>query len=261
MKSKAEKLRNEEYYGLAHQGSTDLTHPAMKVLLRVFQKSQKILDMGCGEGTRLETLRANSNSNEKKLFGIDASYVAIRLALKEYPQTNFQVANLEKLPFRDAAFDLLYSAYVFEHLLNPELVIKEAYRVLRKNGRLIIIAPNFGSPNRRSPNSKEDKISKLFNGAMKHLQLITQNRISHLNWKRVEPIKDSYTIDADTTIEPDLLSLTKYCRHLGFRIEYFSSNWPVDRFSFFQLVFRMLGSLRMPPFMYWGPHLSVVLRK
>lgn len=257
MNSQAEKLRDKKYYHLAHRGSADLSHPAMKILLKIFKGSEIILDMGCGEGTRLATLLKNSNG-KKKILGIDASEIAIKLAGRNYPEIDFMVHNLENLPFKAGEFDLLYSAYVFEHLTAPENVVKEAYRVLKPEGRLVIIAPNFGSPNRRSPNSTENKLLKLCEGFINDFK--KQSR-SKLEWTFVAPREDEYTIDADTTVEPYLRSLIKYCQSLGFNVEYYSSNWKVDKFSVFQFPFRVLGLAGIYPFTYWGPHLAIVLRK
>lgn len=259
MKSTAKNLRDTNYYGLAHEGSTDLTHPSMKILLGLFSKSEKILDMGCGEGTRLNTLNQKAKSkNKKELVGADISRVAIKIAKQKYPNIKFLVADLENLPFKGEGFNLLYSAYVFEHLTNPEKVLGESLRVLKRGGKFMIIAPNFGSPNRRSPNSKENKIKKLLKGLIDDCTILERKS---LNWKSVVPLKNVYTIDSDTTVEPYLLSLAIYCQDLGFTVEYYSSNWKVDNFSPFQILFRLLGNLNIYPFKYWGPHLSIVLKK
>ena len=261
MKSKAEKLRDKKYYSLAHRGSTDMSHPAMPVLLKLFQQSEKILDLGCGEGTRLATLIKKEHPEiSQKIYGVDASEIAIRLAKKNYPGITFKVGDLEKLPFKDKEFNLLISAYVFEHLINPEKVIIEARRLLAEGGKFMIIAPNFGSPNRRSPNSTEGKFKKLWIGWISDLKLLDKKNGS-LNWTRVTPRHSSYITDADTTIEPYILSLLLFCQSQGFVVEYYSSNWKVDRFSFFQLLFRIPGVLGIYPFKYWGPHLTLVLRR
>lgn len=261
MISGAEKLRDRNYYKLAHEGSTDLVHPSMKVLLKLFEESHSILDMGCGEGTRLATLaKAAGGKSKQNLFGVDASKIAINLAKKKYTRINFQVGNLEELSFKDGEFDLLISAYVFEHLESPKQVLKEGNRILKVNGRFIIIAPNFGSPNRRSPNSKQNKLFKLIVGFLSDLKTLLKKSNS-LNWEKVNPKRESYVIDADTTVEPYLLTLIKYCQSLGFNVEYFSSNWEVDKFSSFHLIFRILGRIGIFPFKYWGPHLAVVLKK
>lgn len=261
MKSKAQKLRDYNYYGLAHRGSIDLTHPAIKVLLGLFNESKKILDMGCREGTRLAVLAKNSRTQHKQLIGVDASKIAVKLAKEKYPKMHFLTGNLQRLPFKEGEFDLLYSSYVFEHLTNPEQVLIEAKRVLEKDGILMIIAPNFGSPNRRSPNFLEPKIKKLVNGFLRDVKLARTDRLQSLHWQAVTPVNDKYTIDADTTVEPYLLTLIQYSKSLGFKVEYFSSSWLINRFSILQLMFRMLGSLGIYPFVYWGPHLAIVLRK
>jgi SAM-dependent methyltransferase len=44
----------------------------------------------------------------------------------------------EFLPFRDACFDTVNMRSCIDHLFNPEFALLEAYRVLRKDGKLII---------------------------------------------------------------------------------------------------------------------------
>ncbi|MBI3485824.1 class I SAM-dependent methyltransferase [Candidatus Daviesbacteria bacterium] len=256
---KAEKLRDNNYYTLAHKGSLDLNHPSMKKLLKLCEDSNFILDMGCGEGTRINLILATINTSPQA-YGIDVNKLAIEKARKQYPKINFTKGNLEKLPFKDNFFDLVYSAYVFEHLMNPETVMEEARRVLKPKGMLVIIAPNFGSPNRRSPNSKEKKINKLIKGFLSDLINLNKKNISNLNWTKVEPRSEIYTIDSDTTTEPYLNTLILYTKQ-NFKINYFSSFWDQDRLSLFQLVFKILGLLKIYPFYLWGPHLMVVLEK
>ena len=48
----------------------------------------------------------------------------------------------ESLPFGDASFDLVASAWVLEHLDNPGLVFSEIARVLRPGGRFVFLTPN-----------------------------------------------------------------------------------------------------------------------
>lgn len=47
--------------------------------------------------------------------------------------------NQQKLPFKSNFFDLVYSRNLFEHLTNPEFVLKEMKRVLKPNGKVILI--------------------------------------------------------------------------------------------------------------------------
>ena len=52
------------------------------------------------------------------------------------------VADLGKLPFDAATFDLVFSKYVLEHLDDPVRVFRELRRVTKPGGRLIVHAPN-----------------------------------------------------------------------------------------------------------------------
>jgi len=52
----------------------------------------------------------------------------------------------EELPFPDASFDVVYSAYVLEHTQDPKRVLSEALRVLKPGGLLHFELPNHLAP-------------------------------------------------------------------------------------------------------------------
>lgn len=49
----------------------------------------------------------------------------------------------EKLPFRDNSLDEIFCAHVLEHLSNPDDVIMECHRILKKGGLFHITVPYF----------------------------------------------------------------------------------------------------------------------
>lgn len=256
------RIRDKKYYRAAHQGSLDFTHPSMQRLLIEVSSASKIIDLGCGEGTRLALLKKHiKDPAEASFFGVDINEVAIRQAQMTYSDLNFIQADLTKLPFANNSFDLAYSAFVFEHLENPEKVIQEAVRVIKKDGKLLIVAPNFGSPNRHSPNSNENKIKKIINGFLFDLRLFFTKKFNKLNWTKVEPKSSDYTIDSDTVVEPYLNSLIKFGMSLGLQPFFYSSYWQMDRFSLYQSLFRLLSYFKIYPFYFWGPHLCVIFKK
>lgn len=245
----------ESYYKTAAEGSMDTTHPAMKKLAGLAKNSAKILDMGCGEGTRLNQLIGKNQEG----FGIDISGKAIEIAKKKYPQLHFEVGNLEELPYGDEKFDLVYSAYVFEHLDNPEKVVKEGIRVLKTGGTFLIVAPNFGAPNRASPSFRGNRLTKLLSGFIKDL---FPGKI--FSWNKVTPIAGAgkYDIDWDTTIEPYLGSLIRLFKRNKFKILYKSSVWEEEQTpGTAQKIFGLLGRAGIYPFKYWGPHMLVIATK
>lgn len=253
----------KEYYSKAKEGSLDFSHLGMKILQKYINSSNalKVLDIGCGEGTRLAGLIKNNKNKEG--CGIDISKTAIQLAKTNYPYLKFIKSDIEKIPFKDNSFDLIYSAYVLEHLDNPEKLLIEAKRLLKSNGTLILIAPNYGSPNRSSPCYKGSRINKLVFGYINNLLIIFSN--NQLNWNKVTPIftKNKYEIDWDCQIEPYLGSLINYSKKNGFKVLKYSSCWEEENkeSSIIQRIVFFLASLNIYPFNYWGPHFVLVLKK
>jgi SAM-dependent methyltransferase len=98
------------------------------------------LDAGCGRTTRLRFFR----DRIERLVGVDADERAGR----ENPSVDeFVPGDLnEPLPFGDGSFDLVYANFVVEHLAQPSLAFAEWRRVLRPDGRLVILTSNRSSP-------------------------------------------------------------------------------------------------------------------
>lgn len=106
------------------------------------------LDIGCGRGELVIYLARRG----EKAWGIDYSQAAIRLCreiLKNEQKSTqtlakFQLASCTKLPFKDNTFRGVFLLDVVEHLTPKQLklTLKEAKRVLKKQGILIIHTNN-----------------------------------------------------------------------------------------------------------------------
>jgi len=55
------------------------------------------------------------------------------------------LANGEEIPILNNIVDLIVAEHVFEHIENPDIVIKELNRILKSGGKLIIAVPNKNS--------------------------------------------------------------------------------------------------------------------
>jgi SAM-dependent methyltransferase len=97
---------------------------------------RRILDTGCGLGMYVRAFRRFSD----EVYGIDVDPDKIAEASQELP--NLQVASAEWLPFENSGFDVVLSHEVWEHVNDDRAAAREAVRVLRPGGRLVVFAPN-----------------------------------------------------------------------------------------------------------------------
>lgn len=97
-----------------------------------------ILDAGCGDGVHVEVLseyKELNNNNETEFIGIDISIPAIFSAkIKGNNKWSFVHANIDKMPFKDSTFDVVYSFGVIAYTDDPEHSFSELCRVVRDNG-------------------------------------------------------------------------------------------------------------------------------
>lgn len=91
----------------------------------------KLLDVGCGEKPYLPIFSPRVKS-----------YIGLDLPSTTHNHTNIEVfGDACSLPFPSNTFDTLLCTEVLEHIRNPEQAIKEFYRVLKNDGKLILSAP------------------------------------------------------------------------------------------------------------------------
>jgi ubiquinone/menaquinone biosynthesis C-methylase UbiE len=111
--------------------------------------SKKLLEVGSGYGTNLAVWLRHFNVDaygvEPGGEGFNQGYLASRELLAANGMDPERVCNAtgEHLPFPDESFDIVYSANVLEHTENPEQVLKESVRVLRRGGLLHMEMPNY----------------------------------------------------------------------------------------------------------------------
>ena len=117
-------------------GTVDIFTPRRAILtalqdhLSHFQG--KVLDIGCGNKP-YRPLLFSPPSRVENYVGLD-----VRNGIYQQPDVEW---NGRTMPFDDNSFDCALATEVFEHCPDPELVMKEAVRVLKPGGFLFFTVP------------------------------------------------------------------------------------------------------------------------
>jgi len=127
----------EQTYPLEGQSWTKWQHALREVQLKVLFRHiplgphSAVLEIGSGDGFQLGLLRQRFD----RVFAIDPT-------CRPGGSLGFSFAVAEALPFRNAAFDLVVSNSVFEHLEDRRRALNEIVRVLRPGGFMACDVPS-----------------------------------------------------------------------------------------------------------------------
>jgi len=99
-----------------------------------------VADLGAGEGTLSQLLAKNS----RKVIAIDNSPKMVafgsRLAKKHgFKNLEYRLGDIQDPPIAKNSIDLAVLSQALHHAIRPERAIAAAYRMLRKNGRVMIL--------------------------------------------------------------------------------------------------------------------------
>jgi ubiquinone/menaquinone biosynthesis C-methylase UbiE len=99
-----------------------------------------ILDIGCGTGAMLDELAPFG-----PVVGADFSPEALQFCVTRGVGANLARADVRRLPFADASFDVVTAMDIVEHIDDDKAASCEIFRVLRPGGRLLVTVPAFSS--------------------------------------------------------------------------------------------------------------------
>jgi SAM-dependent methyltransferase len=99
------------------------------------------LEIGCGEGGNLLRL-----GRKAACFGVDRFPRKLAFAARALPSDRLAVADAVALPFADGRFATVFVRDLLHHLPEPEAALREAVRVLRPGGALLLLEPNGRNP-------------------------------------------------------------------------------------------------------------------
>lgn len=119
---------SKDYYG-------HLKTALCKEITKYIKPNTAILDSGCGEGYYTAgIINAAADFPNIRLYGIDVSKEALKLASKSCPGASFAAASAYCLPVEEKSIDILTSVFA-------PLASEEFQRVLKNDGIFITVIP------------------------------------------------------------------------------------------------------------------------
>lgn len=129
IKEKPDWGKGEEFLGPRHLARL------RKIISLVPEERSIFLDGAVGLGVLSEKLKKKGY----KPIGIDLNFGAVFHSKKKGIRTI--LGSIENLPFKDETFPLIISSETLEHLENYKKGILEFYRIIKKEGILIVSVP------------------------------------------------------------------------------------------------------------------------
>jgi SAM-dependent methyltransferase len=100
--------------------------------------AMRVLDAGCGDGRHVATAAARGCF----VLGLDSDLAVLRASRSRIAGADFVAGDLERLPFRDSAFDATICTETLEHLADDAAAVREIARTLRPGGTLLGAVPS-----------------------------------------------------------------------------------------------------------------------
>ncbi len=120
----------EEYYII-------IRDKIIKNTVKILNKDKiKILEAGCGYASNSRILNKDLKFD---VYCMDLSKEVVEKVKSEVKNT--YLGDIQKMPFKDNTFDIVFSSGVIEHFKDDSNAVNELYRVTKRNGIIMTFVP------------------------------------------------------------------------------------------------------------------------
>jgi ArsR family transcriptional regulator len=157
------------------------------VALANIRKGDIVLDLGSGAGFD-SFLAANKVGNTGKVIGIDMTEEMIEKSTElagkyGYKNVEFRLGDIDNLPFESEFFDIIISNCVINLAPDKLKVFKEAFRVLKNNGKMYVSDIVLLGELTEEQRNNEELIAGCVGGALLKEDYLKKIKIAGFNYK------------------------------------------------------------------------------
>lgn len=133
---------SEEDFGIVYKIRSRLEAKRVLSWCKGLSDDAKIIDTGCGDGFHLELLRQYGNKNWT-LEGIDIDTRAAKMA--EEKGLKVHIGSIEQIDLPENQYNLAIMIQTIEHVAEPAEVLRAVHRILKPNGKVVVVTDNTDS--------------------------------------------------------------------------------------------------------------------
>jgi SAM-dependent methyltransferase len=180
------------------------------VALASLKEGETVLDLGSGAGIDV-FLASKKVGPQGKVIGVDMTKEMLdranKTALKHgYTNVEFRLGEIEVLPIEDASIDVIISNCVINLAPDKLKVFKEAYRVLKTNGRLMVSDLVTEGELPEAVRKSFDAWAGCIAGALEKNQYL--DKIKQVGFENIKVVsRKPYTLDISEELKGKIISI------------------------------------------------------
>lgn len=110
-------------------------------IINFMPRRNNLLEIGCGNGFFLEEAL---NIGFKNVWGVEPSVDAVSKASRKI-RPFIKINNFQPELFKNKYFDIICFFQTLDHIINPNIFLKDCFKILKKQGIIFCIVHNSGS--------------------------------------------------------------------------------------------------------------------
>jgi ubiquinone/menaquinone biosynthesis C-methylase UbiE len=131
--------------GVANRAITSPTSFRLRQSVRALRDlapGARVMELGCGAGQFIRAVAAIRP--DLKCYGSDISDSALAIAKQAHDGVVYDLSGEKRLPYEDGFFDAIVLYDVLEHVPDPDAILSEVARTLKKGGVFFAFVPCEG---------------------------------------------------------------------------------------------------------------------